>query len=67
MIAVLILGTLIAAAFPLLFINFFRRVQADQTESARRIVIDLKSTASGVRIVGSHVERIGETPTAITH
>jgi type II secretory pathway pseudopilin PulG len=75
MIAVVILGMLIAAAFPLLFINFFRKAQADQIgkaqadqiELARRIVIDLKSTAGGVRIVGSHVERIGETPTAITH
>ena len=67
MIAVVVLGTLIAAAFPLFFINLFRRAQADQAESARRIVIDLESTASGVRIAGSHVERICETPTAITH
>ncbi len=67
MIAVVILGTLIAGAFPLLFINLFRRAQADQAESARRLVIDLETTASGVRIAGSHVERIGETPTAITH
>lgn len=67
MIAVIILGTLIAGAFPLLFINFFRRAQNDQGESARRIVIDVESTAGGVRIAGSHVERIGEAPTAITH
>jgi len=66
-IAVVILGTLIAAAFPLLFINVFRRAQADQAESARRIVIDVESTAGGVRIAGSHVERISDTPTAITH
>ena len=67
MIAVLILGTLIAAAFPLLFINVFRRAQADQAESAQRIVIDLQSVAGSVRIAGSHVEKIAETPTAITH
>jgi type II secretory pathway pseudopilin PulG len=67
MIAVVILGTLIAAAFPLLFINFFRRAQADQVDSARRLVIDLETTASGVRIAGSHVERISEAPTAMTH
>ncbi len=67
MIAVVIVGTLIAGAFPLLFINLFRRAQADQAESARRIVIDVESTGGGVRIAGSHVERIGETPTPITH
>jgi type II secretory pathway pseudopilin PulG len=67
MIAVVILGTLIAGAFPLLFINLFRRAQADQVDSARRLVIDLETTASGVRIAGSHVETISEAPTAITH
>jgi type II secretory pathway pseudopilin PulG len=67
MIAVVILGTLIAGAFPLLFINPFRRAQTDQAESARRLVIDLETTASGVRIAGSHVESISETPTAMTH
>jgi len=66
MIAVVILGTLIAAAFPLLFIKLFRRAQSEQTESARRIVIDVESTGR-VRIAGSHVEGVGETPTAIMH
>jgi hypothetical protein len=67
MIAVVILGTLIAATFPLLFINFFRRAQADQPETPQRIVIDVQSVAGSVRIAGSHVEKIGEAPTAIMH
>jgi type II secretory pathway pseudopilin PulG len=67
MIAVVILGTLIAGAFPLLFTNLFRRAQADQAESAQRIVIDVQSVSGSVRIAGSHVESIGEAPSAITH
>lgn len=67
MIAVVILGTLIAAAFPLLFINFFRRTEAERGESTQRIVIDVNSVAGSVRIAGSHVETVGKSPTAIAN